>query len=216
MLDLRALTEEFIQNQWEIYAQENPADETVIEALNGNGSDRVEKILTWLRHYKVHRAFSPDNFRNVATQIELFAQNRSTRQLDQCEASVLSEFNKLEALIRPLAPLNKDGEARKVISLTSKALWFCYPYDVPIFDGYAERALQVIARITSMTPKQSGTSYACFLDIWFQVYAVVSPVIDQANLNGYPYKVRVLDRLLWHLGQPDFATPPLVQPAQTP
>jgi hypothetical protein len=42
------------------------------------------------------------------------------------------------------------------------------------------------------------------VDVWFQVYREVQSVIDEADLRGHRYKVRVLDRLLWYLGQPGF------------
>jgi hypothetical protein len=52
-----------------------------------------------------------------------------------------------------------------------------------------------------------NSDYVCFVDAWFRVYDELKSVIDVANLSGYPYKVRVLDRLLWYLGQPNFDAP---------
>ena len=46
-----------------------------------------------------------------------------------------------------IPPSRKTGRLRDVTSLTSKALWCCYPQDVPMFDDYAVRALQVISRL---------------------------------------------------------------------
>ena len=40
--------------------------------------------------------------------------------------------------------------------------------------------------------------------MWLQLYQRIEPAIDQSDLRGYPYKVRVLDGLLWYLGQPTF------------
>jgi hypothetical protein len=121
---------------------------------------------------------------------------------------VISEHERLRERIRHVAPHSlKTGKPREVTSLTSKALLCCYPYDVPIFDSYALRALQVISRLSRMTTGENQSEYACFVDAWFQVYDEVEPVIELAGLDGYPYKVRVLDRLLWYLGQPNFDTP---------
>ncbi len=66
-----------------------------------------------------------------------------------------------------------------------------------------QRALQVISKLLGITTEE-GERYGRFIDAWFQVYEKVRPTIDAADLGGCPYKVRVLDRILWHLGQPSF------------
>jgi len=40
--------------------------------------------------------------------------------------------------------------------------------------------------------------------VWLQVYKEVEPVMSEVDLSDCPYKIRVLDRLLWYLGQPGF------------
>jgi hypothetical protein len=42
------------------------------------------------------------------------------------------------------------------------------------------------------------------VDVWLQVYNEVESVISPEDLSDCPYKVRVLDRLLWYLGQRSF------------
>ncbi len=73
-----------------------------------------------------------------------------------------------------------------------------------MFDYYAERALQVISRLFGILPEATQTGYGCYVEVWLQLYQRVEPVIDQFDLKGYPYKIRVLDALLWYLGQPTF------------
>ena len=73
-----------------------------------------------------------------------------------------------------------------------------------MFDYYAERALQVISRLFGILPEIGQHGYGCYVEVWLQLYQRVEPVIDQFNLKSYPYKMRVLDALLWHLGQPTF------------
>jgi len=46
--------------------------------------------------------------------------------------------------------------------------------------------------------------YERFVEVWFVVYERIGPAINASGLKDYPYKVRVLDKLLWHLGQPSF------------
>jgi hypothetical protein len=111
-------------------------------------------------------------------------------------------------MILVVVPISEvTGKKREVTSLTSKALWCCYPHDIPILDDYAERALQVISRILRLAPATEKPRYSAFVDVWFQVYDEIKLVIDKPELNKYKYKVRVLDKLLWYLGQHSFDKP---------
>ena len=128
--------------------------------------------------------------------------------LNQNKDLIVQEYNKLEGLILQVVPLTpKSGKLREITSLTSKALWCCYPHDIPILDDYAERALQVISRICKLAPAPGQPRFTAFIDVWFQVYHEIEPVIDQACLSGFTYKIRVLDWLLWYLGKPSFGSP---------
>ncbi len=60
--------------------------------------------------------------------------------------------------------------------------------------------LESSGRIFDLRLTNAETGYAAFLDIWLQVYRIVEPAIDQADLSACPQKVRVFDRLLWYLG----------------
>jgi hypothetical protein len=131
----------------------------------------------------------------IAEQVLAFADQRESRSLDLDPTRILREFERLKDRIAAVTD-------RGVTSLTSKALWCCYPHDVPIFDSNAANALQVLSRICRFSPAQDQEPYARFLDLWFQVYREIAPVISSQDLADCPYKVRVLDRLLWYLGQP--------------
>jgi hypothetical protein len=209
VLDLKKFADDFIQNKLQLFDEYNRADEAVLQAINDrkmDHADRKQSILRWLNSYRVLRYFPRDNSINIAGEIIEFADERDQNELNQSKDSIISEYERLGERIRQFAPSLKSGNPRKVTSLTSKALWCCYPCDVPIFDSYALGALRVISRLSRMAPELNQSEYACFVDVWFQVYGEVQSVIEEADLNGYPYKVRVLDRLLWHLGQPSFDT----------
>ena len=96
----------------------------------------------------------------------------------------------------------KDQTPRSLTSLTSKALWCCYPDAIPIFDSYAQRALWVMSRLMGFDPPEDDEPYARFLSTWLKLYRGL--VINDDRLGGYPYKVRVFDRILWIIGQPDY------------
>ena len=61
--------------------------------------------------------------------------------------------------------LNKNQTPRSLTSLTSKALWCCYPDAIPIFDSYARRALWVLSRLMGWlglgTPRNTVGSCRC-------------------------------------------------------
>jgi hypothetical protein len=207
MLDLRILTEDFIRKDWPRLEGDNSWDESVLRAINGvtmDLTDRERQLLAWLHSYKVLLFFPPDKSSQVARQILDFADNERTptRVLDR--DSISGAYQKLYGRLSEAAHKSpQSGNPRDVSSLTSKALWCCYPSDVPIFDDHAARALQVISRLLRIKATKS-VEYERFIEVWFKVYDKISPAIDAAGLKDYPYKVRILDRLLWHLGQPSF------------
>jgi hypothetical protein len=207
MLDLGIVIENFIRKDWPRLERDNSWDESVLRAINDvtmDVTERERQLLAWLHSYKVLLFFPPDNSIQVARQILDFADNErtATRVLDRDSISVAYQtlYARLSAVVHP-SPIS--GNPRNVVSLTSKALWCCYPSDVPIFDDHAARALQVISRLLGIKAVKSD-KYECFLEVWFQVYGRIDAAIDASGLKDYPYKVRVLDRLLWHLGQPSF------------
>jgi hypothetical protein len=208
MLDLKNLAEQFIQAHPQSFDADFPGDDTAIQAVSatsGNRADRERSLLAWLHGYKVLRSFTPEISQRIVEQIIAFADSREQMALDQNMDLIVNEYRRLEELIHQVVPLNpKSMKPREITSLTSKALWCCYPADIPILDDYAERALQVLSRICNLTPAPDQPRFAAFIDVWFQVYHEIEPVLDQSCLNGFTYKIRILDWLLWYLGKPSF------------
>ena len=81
----------------------------------------------------------------VADQIIRFAVARCEKLLYRGKERIIFEFNRLEERINQVAPYNRAGDKRDVTYLSSKALWCCYPEDVPIFDRNSACALKVIS-----------------------------------------------------------------------
>jgi hypothetical protein len=208
MLELKKLAEEFIQGNQRSFETNFPGDDAAIQAIKATSENRSVRetiLLSWLHGYKVLRYFPEENSRKIAEQIIAFADNREQSSLNRNKDSIIREYTKLEGQIRQFAPINpKSGEPREVTSLTSKALWCCYPNDIPILDNYAERALQVISRICNLAPAPGQSRFAAYIDVWYQVYDEIKSVLDDPKLNGFTYKLRVLDWLLWYLGKPSF------------
>jgi hypothetical protein len=207
VLDLKRLTEEFVAQGLHSNKEETGADNKAINAVNQHdldATDRKEQVVHWLEFYKVLMFVPPDRKTAIADQILRFADGPRRKSLRCDKNGIVSEFNSLGELISKVAKPKKDGNPPQLTSLISKALWCCYPDDVPIFDNNAASALKVISRLCHLASRPDQPKYARFIDVWFRVYNEVEVLIDQADLSNCPYKVRVLDRLLWHLGQSTF------------
>jgi hypothetical protein len=208
VLDLQKLAEQFLRANPQWFEKDILGDAPAIQAMSATGGDRAgreKNLLAWLHGYSVLRSFTPGINQKIVEQIIAYADNREQTTLNQDKDLIIQEYGKLERLIHQVVPLNpKSRKPREITSLTSKALWCCYPGDIPILDGYAERALQVISRICNLVPATDQSRFAAFIDVWFQVYIEITPVINQACLSGFTYKIRVLDWLLWYLGKPSF------------
>ena len=208
VVNLSDFTDEFIRTRLSPLNREARLDEITVRAVSDKDwdrADREEQVRKWLNHCKVIRFFRPETSKEIAKQIIEFADGPRRNDLHQNKTLIVAEYERLRERIHAVIPPNpKTGGPREITSLVSKVLWCCYPEDVPIFDYYAERALQVISRLFGFLPAVSQTGYGCYVEVWLQLYQRVEPVIDQSNLKDYPYKIRVLDAFLWHLGQPTF------------
>lgn len=182
MLDLRQLTKDLVARAWRDSGPDTAEDKLVISAINQRDLDpteRKERVVHWLNYYKVLIFIPRDTSIAIADQIIGFADEPRERSLHRDKARIVLEFNDLEERIRKVAPRRKTGEPFVLTSLPSKGLWCCFPEDVPMFDSRAANALRVISRICRMTPAPNQKEYACFVDVWLQVYNEVEPVIGQ-------------------------------------
>jgi hypothetical protein len=42
--------------------------------------------------------------------------------------------------------------------------------------------------------------YSGYVGLWQRLYKLAEPTIDAANRDGYPYKARIFDKILWLIG----------------
>jgi hypothetical protein len=206
MVDLKPKLEDFIKNILPRHQAEIEKDEKAIHAINSSEMEKVERveiIREWLIFYKVVMFFEPSKSTGVAEKILEFADSgRSMGQALDRDAMIV-EYSRLEGRIREVSLLTRSGKPRGIQSLTSKALWCCYPHDVRIFDSYAQRALYVISKLNGYKC-EDDSSYKDFIEVWDQAYAQVQSIVESPELGQYLYKVRIFDRFLWHLGQRKF------------
>ena len=190
-----------------------PLDDKTIHVLNNRSpslTKRREKVKEWIDAQRAARFTG--GAEAIARVVVDFADHRERLAPGCGYAAILQQFEKLYGRCGEVAPKNKDGRGRDITSLTSKALWVCYPDVVPIYDNYAERALQVISHLMPLNLHEAeaqraraAKKYAPFLDIWLQLYEQAAQVIrSAAAAANYPYDVRVLDKMLWLIGRPGY------------
>lgn len=210
MCDINQMVERFLNEAvWRCRNEGGQEDDAVIGALDDrNQSTEVKRkeVLKWLRYYGVLRGLNAADREAVPSVIVEFADARAAVVSQLCEVEIIEKFKDLHKRCSSKVHPRQNGEPRSLISLTSKALWCCYPYAIPLFDAYAQRTLWVVSRLMDLDrPPDAQTpyeEYGRFVSVWLSLYRRAT--IDDGRLDGYRYKVRVFDRILWIIGQPDY------------
>jgi hypothetical protein len=209
MLDLDALTQSFLKLQWQTLTEEHDIDECAIHAIDTPGDERgmrLKAVADWLIYYKVHRIKSATAIQ-LASVVLQYADSHPSRSAPLSIDQIKEEFRHLrKSFLDSLGFENHYEDAPEIDSLTSKALWCCYPSQIPILDRFAEDSLRVLTRLCGISVTPNRSRFDSFIEAWFALYRKLKPGIESASLEGYSYKVRVLDQLLWWLGQDSFET----------
>lgn len=177
-------------------------DDLAMEAVKDPTYENREEVLKgWLVYYKVFQGLKDKQRDDVVTSVLRWADSNLIEQRDLSSLDELSnEFDSLCSALPRI--LRKNGEPRKFTSLASKALWLCYPDKVPIFDDLASRALFVLSKLVEVDiPQVTDSEYKRFACIWRQMFAKYENELREICPEGYPYLVRVLDKILWILGE---------------
>ena len=188
-------------------------DEAIQAARTKSDSEpiRIDKIRHWLQSYEVFQYLPGPQRSDIAAAVLCWAdsQDKSTRLTTEdalCEAHACLMGECVRAF----------GKKRDFKSLASKALWLCYPDDVPIFDSFAQRGLWVLSKMDSgitpltddvlknIAPLPENPDYRQFVHIWKILYDRSTQKIDTIEKRGYHYPVRVVDKILWIIGSPNY------------
>ena len=110
---------------------------------------------------------------------------------------------------------------RSWMSATSKLLWCLYPKDIVIYDAFVHRTLVVMQcidsdlsefsdRIGSAPAINSEADVKCAADYYMNYQAMVRKLqsvhakalsdLRQSSNETYPYDIRIIDKLLWMIG----------------
>ena len=203
ILDLNALIEQFGPAALKEKAGGLEWDQAAIDAISiGTAERRNSTLRKWLESYNVFQGFKADRRNAVSQAILNWADRQSHDSSLESLESLLEAHHALEH-----ACVEAFGKERDFTSLASKALWLCYPKDVPLYDSFVLRALQVISKIEPSLPpvKYRVVGYAPFARLWRALYDRHEAAIDAISSDsGYPYSVRIFDGILWILGAPAY------------
>jgi hypothetical protein len=177
-------------------------DGEVLDAIkyrNRPHEERLQEVVAWLRNrYHVLMGFTSQEGVEIANEILDFADSYPVSGADSSNAEIFGAFVELESRLGKLAPRNQSGTARGITSLTSKALWLCFPDDVPIFDSNAFSALCMLRWLLELPSSTQSSEYGAFVETWKTVFNLIKP---RGKYMELPCNMlRAFDHWLWHLG----------------
>jgi hypothetical protein len=180
-------------------------DDKAIDALKWDTrtiEDRIDILRSWLLSYRVFQGLN-DSQRGVVAKAVLTWTDRQPKEskLENVDAIVHAHLELMVACSKA------DGRDRDFTSLASKALWLRYPHEVPLYDRFAQEAIWMLSKLEPGLPlvprAPSGAQrYASFSLVWRTLYDKYADSIAAVDNQGYPYRVRIFDRILWLIGEP--------------
>ena len=172
-------------------------------------------VKQWMQHYRLFQGIESGDREKIASRFLAFAALHQTRPSPLDDSAVSKVFSDLLGALYAEVP-------RGWISATSKLLWCLYPGDVVIYDTFVHRALTVMQCIDSdltgfnrigATPTLKGASdianatkhyvnyQAMVRRLLFRHADLLNELRTQRS-ETYPYDIRILDKLLWMIGDP--------------
>jgi hypothetical protein len=185
-------------------------DVKALDALSTEDDpNRRDTIRDWLQAYRVFRVRGIATRRDkIADAVLRWADSRDRdRDLDSPDALYAAHKELMKSVCDAYIHGSQNSR-REFTSLTSKALWLCYPDKIPMFDSYAQRALWVLAKLEiGIAAPPSGADYYQFVSVWTQFYERYLDTISGLDTDGYLYRVRVFDRILLMIGKDQYTFP---------
>ena len=172
---------------------------------------RVPNVRKRLERYNVLQGFTHAKRDAVANALIDFASqpgNMSYANGVNDIQIIFKKYKELYAIFQGRLSSKQD-----VISLTSKALWFCFPHDVVLYDSFVQRSLWVLSKLLRLPPLAGDNDYEIYANTWFSiynlpgVYAALNAGIAAYNLQhgtAYNYELRVFDKILWDIGRAEY------------
>jgi hypothetical protein len=181
-------------------------------AMLRDGPPDAALVKSWMRDYSLFQGITGQSRDAIANCFLDFA--RSHARHSSLSDEVVKELyaDLFTALYRQLA--------RSWMSATSKLLWCLYPEDIVIYDAFVHRTLVVMRcidsdlsefprigappAIKSKADVASATAhymtYQAMVRKLQAVHAKALSDLRQCNNETYPYDIRIIDKLLWMIG----------------
>lgn len=190
-------------------------DKALIAALKAKSATE-QQVVQWMKRYNIVQGVDGGTRRKVARAFLSYTRGKRPKRLFTA-AAVNREFSTLHAALH-------RAKRRGWTSATSKLLWLLYPRDVPMYDEFVYQSLVVLQGVDAEWRKQTrigekpgfgkgieaavALRYATehYLCAWALVrslmarHKTVLRELRQAQKRPYPYDIRIIDRLLWMLG----------------
>lgn len=187
-----------------------------MKKMISDGVNDKSLLFSWMRDYGLFQGIKAESRNAIVDKyfslVPIFlplSKGQERRQVEDCFHLLLSEFY--------------NTVNRKWLSAASKLLWCSYPDHVVIYDSFVERALVILQGIESYlaplpriesSPKiKSGSDiekalkfYMNYQDMVIAIHHRYEPnlkALRKKHSETYPHDIRIIDKLLWMLGNPN-------------
>lgn len=182
-------------------------------AMLQDGSPDAPLVKSWMRDYGLFQGITARRRNAIVIRFLNFARSHAKTPRVSDEEVIAKLYAELfTALYREVA--------RSWMSATSKLLWCLYPNDIVIYDAFVHRTLVVMQCIDSdlsgfprigaaPTIKKEADiapatahymNYQAMVRKLQSVHADVLADLRRHNSESYPYDIRIVDKLLWMIG----------------
>lgn len=211
----------FIRNHYvracDLQRQIDDRDDNKIKRMLASGNHDKDIVKHWMRGYALFQGITAHDREKIAKRYLAFMASADT-------PSSIADGMVLESIYSKLFTALFLEVRRSWMSATSKLLWCKYPDQIVIYDSFVERALIVMqcldgdlvafARIGVAPKVKHKTDIAAAVEHYMNYQRVVRHILTQHSkiLNDlrqkhsepYPHDIRIVDKLLWMIGNPKY------------
>ena len=188
-----------------------------IQSMLASGVQDISIVKSWMRNYSLLQGITAENRDKIAKRFLSFSKSASPIA-NVANGKILEE--KYTELFKELfSEVNRSW-----MSATSKLLWCIYPNEVAIYDSFVWRALVVIQCLDSElagfqrigeAPKVERESdivtavrhYMNYQQMVMNIFKRNSGILKELrekHNEKYPHDIRIIDKLLWMIGNPNY------------
>ena len=189
--------------------------DTEIVAMLQHGPPAPDLVKRWMRNYGLFQGITNQQRSTIVERFLEFANSRVRTLRVSDDKEIARLYSELFTALYRQVP-------RSWMSATSKLLWCLYPHDIVLYDAFVHRALVVMqcvdvdlsefARIGTASAIRSEADIARASDYYMNYQAMVRKLksvyaheLDELRRRynePYLYDIRILDKLLWMIGNP--------------